>query len=45
MEGKQKFDYDKADESEVKKNEKNTQEMMVKVLQVILGIVMAILHA
>lgn len=45
MEGKQKFDYEKADENKTKKNEKDVQEIVVKVLQVILGIIMAILHA
>lgn len=43
MEGKQKFDYEAADVE--KKDEKNIQEIVVKVLQVILGILMAILHA
>lgn len=45
MEGKQKFDYEKADKNEVKKNEKDTREIVVQILQVILGIIMAILHA
>ncbi|WP_262484995.1 hypothetical protein [Chryseobacterium sp. T16E-39] len=43
MEGKQKFDYEK--DGDTGKNEKDIQEIMVKVLQVILGIVMAVLHA
>jgi len=43
MEGKQKFDYEKAEVTG--KNEKDMQEIMVRVLQVILGIIMAILHA
>ena len=43
MEGKQKFDYEK--DGDTRKNEKDIQEIMVKVLQVILGIVMAVLHA
>ncbi|WBV58599.1 hypothetical protein ACNFU2_09800 [Chryseobacterium sp. PTM-20240506] len=43
MEGKQKFDYEKA--AERGKDEKDLQEVMVKVLQVILGIIMAVLHA
>ncbi|WP_262895642.1 hypothetical protein [Chryseobacterium paridis] len=43
MEGKQKFDYEKA--AEIGENKNDFQEVMVKVLQVILGIIMAILHA
>lgn len=45
MEGKQKFDYEKADKNEGKKNEKDAREIVVQILQVILGIIMAILHA
>jgi hypothetical protein len=45
MEGKQKFDYEKAGKNERKKNEKDAQEIVVQILQVILGIIMAILHA
>ncbi|MFP7655941.1 hypothetical protein [Chryseobacterium proteolyticum] len=43
MEGKQKFDYEKV--AERGKDGKDLQEVMVKVLQVILGIIMAVLHA
>lgn len=43
MEGKQKFDYDAAGKNE-KKNESDIQDIIVKVLQVVVGFIMAILH-
>ncbi|WP_262697077.1 MULTISPECIES: hypothetical protein [Chryseobacterium] len=43
MEGKQKFDYETA-EKNGKENKTDPQEMISKILQVILGIIMAVLH-
>ncbi|VEH22252.1 MULTISPECIES: hypothetical protein [Chryseobacterium] len=43
MEGKQKFDYEAAGKSE-KNNETDIQDIMAKVLQVIIGFIMAVLH-
>jgi len=43
MEGKQKFNYDSA-ESNDKENKTDPQEVISKILQVILGVVMAVLH-
>lgn len=43
MEGKQKFDYEAAGKTE-KKNEIDIQDIMAKVLQVIIGFIMAVLH-
>ncbi|PXW15293.1 hypothetical protein C8D70_105157 [Chryseobacterium sp. CBTAP 102] len=43
MEGKQKFNYDSA-ESTDKENRADPQEVISKIVQVILGIIMAILH-
>ena len=43
MEGKQKFNYETAEKSE-KKNETDINEVMAKVLQVIIGFIMAVLH-
>lgn len=43
MEGKQKFNYDSA-ESIDKENKTDPQEVISKILQVILGIIMAVLH-
>lgn len=42
MEGKKMFDYEGAKKNPAKKD---MQETVVKVLQVLLGILMAILHA
>ena len=41
MEGKPKFDYESADKNE---NKRDPQEVISKILQVILGIIMAVLH-
>ncbi|MFZ4930080.1 MULTISPECIES: hypothetical protein [unclassified Chryseobacterium] len=43
MEGKQKFDYQSAEENGTKK-EPDFQEVISKVLQILLGIIMAVLH-
>lgn len=43
MEGKQKFDYESAEKKGTSDNT-DFQEIVVKVLQVILGIIMAVLH-
>ena len=43
MEGKQKFDYEAAGKND-NKNDANIQDIMAKVLQVIIGFIMAILH-
>ncbi|WP_454047254.1 hypothetical protein [Chryseobacterium sp. Marseille-Q8038] len=43
MEGKQKFNYELADQTE-KENTTDPQEVIAKILQVILGIIMAVLH-
>ncbi|MDN3691588.1 hypothetical protein QWZ06_04640 [Chryseobacterium tructae] len=43
MEGKQKFDYEAAGNGG-KKNETDIQDIMAKVLQVIIGCIMAVLH-
>jgi hypothetical protein len=43
MEGKPKFDYESADKKE-NKSERDPQEVISKILQVILGIIMAVLH-
>ncbi|MGL6127126.1 hypothetical protein [Chryseobacterium artocarpi] len=43
MEGKQKFDYENAGSSS-KKNETDIQDIVAKVLQVIIGFIMAVLH-
>lgn len=43
MEGKQKFDYE-ATEKDEKKSEADVQEIMAKILQVAIGLIMAILH-
>ncbi|WP_262888143.1 hypothetical protein [Chryseobacterium sp. Tr-659] len=43
MEGKQKFDYESA-ENNKKAEGKDVQEIISKVLQVILGVIMAVLH-
>ncbi|WP_347219591.1 hypothetical protein [Chryseobacterium sp.] len=43
MEGKQKFDYETAGNRD-KKNETDIQDIMAKVLQVIIGFIMAVLH-
>lgn len=43
MEGKQKFDYENAGSSS-NKNETDIQDIVAKVLQVIIGFIMAVLH-
>lgn len=43
MEGKRKFDYESAAQNE-KKNEPAIQDITAKILQVIIGIIMAVLH-
>nr|WP_315026855.1 hypothetical protein [uncultured Chryseobacterium sp.] len=43
MEGKQKFDYESAAKTE-KKEGTDAQEIISKVLQIIIGIIMAVLH-
>ncbi|WP_260232381.1 hypothetical protein [Chryseobacterium lactis] len=43
MEGKQKFNYE-ATEKDENKSETDVQEIMSKILQVIIGLIMAILH-
>lgn len=43
MEGKQKFDYERATKNE-KKSETDVQDIMAKVLQIIIGFIMAVLH-
>lgn len=43
MEGKQKFDYESA-ENKSDKTEADIQDIMAKVLQIIIGFIMAVLH-
>ncbi len=43
MEGKQKFNYETADNNE-KENKSDPQEVISKILQVVLGVIMAVLH-
>ncbi|WP_260446472.1 hypothetical protein [Chryseobacterium lactis] len=43
MEGKQKFDYESA-EKKTAKSETDIQDTIAKILQVILGVIMAVLH-
>ncbi|WP_291939907.1 hypothetical protein [Chryseobacterium sp.] len=43
MEGKKIFDYEAAEKKE-KKNETDMQDIAAKILQVIIGFIMAILH-
>jgi hypothetical protein len=43
MEGKQKFDYEAAGSSE-KRSGADIQDIMAKVLQIIIGFIMAVLH-
>ncbi|MFS4430170.1 hypothetical protein [Chryseobacterium sp. GVT01B] len=43
MEGKPKFDYESADKNE-NESKRDPQEVISKILQVILGIIMAVLH-
>lgn len=43
MEGKQKFDYETAGKNE-NKSDSNIPDIMAKVLQIIIGFIMAILH-
>jgi len=44
MEGKKIFDYETAGKNQDAGKEKDIQETLVKVLQIILGFIMAILH-
>lgn len=44
MEGKQMFNYETAENTKTIKKDNNVQDTIVKILQVILGIIMAILH-
>lgn len=43
MEGKPKFNYESADKNE-RENRTDPQEVISKILQVVLGIIMAVLH-
>lgn len=43
MEGKQKFDYGST-ENKTPENKTDMQDIMAKVLQVIIGFIMAVLH-
>lgn len=43
MEGKQKFDYENAQRAS-EKNETDIQDIVAKVLQIVLGFIMAVLH-
>ncbi|WP_292012232.1 hypothetical protein [Chryseobacterium sp.] len=43
MEGKKIFDYEAAERNE-KKNENSSRDIMAKVLQLIIGFIMAVLH-
>ncbi|WP_262896498.1 hypothetical protein [Chryseobacterium sp. KMC2] len=43
MEGKKIFDYEEAGKKD-KKNESNIQDALAKVLQVLIGVIMALLH-
>ncbi|WP_284347436.1 hypothetical protein [Chryseobacterium gallinarum] len=43
MEVKRKFDYESAEKNE-RENENTTQDMIAKILQVIIGFIMAVLH-
>ncbi|WP_312993363.1 hypothetical protein [Chryseobacterium flavum] len=43
MEGKKIFDYESSEKKD-NKSEKDVQDIMAKVLQVIIGFIMAILH-
>lgn len=43
MEGKQKFNYESS-EKKTTENETDFQDTIAKILQVILGIIMAVLH-
>lgn len=43
MEGKQKFDYEEASKNE-NKTGPDVQEIAAKVLQIVIGFIMAILH-
>ncbi|WP_426046241.1 hypothetical protein [Chryseobacterium sp. NFX27] len=43
MEGKRMFNYETAD-NKINKKEKGLQETFVKILQIIIGFIMAILH-
>lgn len=44
MEGNKMFNYETAEKSKDIKKENDVKEVIVKILQVILGIIMAILH-
>ncbi|CEJ71083.1 hypothetical protein [Chryseobacterium oranimense] len=43
MKGKEMFNYESAENQDSKK-EKDTQEIFVKILQIIVGFIMAVLH-
>ncbi|MCD9616468.1 hypothetical protein [Chryseobacterium gleum] len=43
MEGKQKFDYESAEKIETEKKT-DPQEVISKILQIILGVIMVVLH-
>ncbi|WP_262486726.1 hypothetical protein [Chryseobacterium indologenes] len=43
MEGKKMFNYETSGSNDAKKG-KDTQETLVKILQVIIGFIMAVLH-
>lgn len=43
MEGKQKFNYETAENAD-QENKRDPQEVISKILQVILGVIMAVLH-
>ncbi|WP_267401822.1 MULTISPECIES: hypothetical protein [unclassified Chryseobacterium] len=45
MEGNKKFDYEAAAKKETQSSKKDPQEIVTKVLQVVVGILMAIFHA
>ncbi|MDH6250759.1 hypothetical protein M2347_000486 [Chryseobacterium sp. H1D6B] len=44
MEGKQKFDYESAVKKEAKGDEKGAQDIILKIVQVVISIIMAVLH-
>ncbi|MCS3531449.1 hypothetical protein [Chryseobacterium sp. JUb7] len=44
MEGKKMFNYEKEDGKQSENSKKEPQEIVVKIVQVIVGIIMAIFH-
>jgi hypothetical protein len=44
MVGKQKFDYESAEKKEAKGGEKGAQDIILKIVQVVISIIMAVLH-